>query len=128
MSISIYRTALLCLVIISVGRRKIRIQIIFQNEDDVVRNIHILNSLKEEINEGLHGIEFIVATKGSLVLIVDIMPEMLVTDEKFHMTLDFLLEKILENITTCTTETIDMVLLPEEGLSLIFLKYLIHDL
>ncbi|XP_052067787.1 uncharacterized protein LOC127707295 [Mytilus californianus] len=98
----------------SEGRQKIRVQIIFQSEDDVERNIHILNSLKDEINEGLHGIEFIVATKGSVVLIVDILLEMLETDEKFHTTLALFLEKILELIMTFTTETIDMVLSPVE--------------
>ncbi|CAC5385050.1 unnamed protein product [Mytilus coruscus] len=95
-------------------KQKVRVQIIFQNEEEVERNINILNSLKDEINEGLSGIEFIVATKGSVVLNVEILMEMFETDEKLQTTLDLFLEKILERIATSTIETIDMVLLPVE--------------
>ncbi|CAG2207195.1 unnamed protein product [Mytilus edulis] len=64
-------------------------------ENDVDSNIGLLNSLTEEINDGLIGIEFIVATKGSLVLIVDILLEMLETDNKNTSNPGFLfLEKI----------------------------------
>ncbi|CAG2238275.1 unnamed protein product [Mytilus edulis] len=45
------------------GRENIRVQIIFQNEEDLEKNIEILNSLTEEINEGLCNLEFTVATK-----------------------------------------------------------------
>lgn len=86
--------------------------IIFQNKEEVERNIDVLNSLKDEINNGLSGIEFIVATKGSVVLNIDILTEMFETDEKLQTTLDLFLEKIFEHITTFTTETIDIVLLP----------------
>lgn len=96
-------------MIISVGRQKIRVQIIFQNEDDVEINIHILNSLKEEINKGLHGIEFIVAMNGSIVLIVDILLKMLETDVKLQTIIALFLEKILERITILTTESMNMV-------------------
>ncbi|CAC5423738.1 unnamed protein product [Mytilus coruscus] len=95
-------------------RQKVRVQIIFQNQDDVDRNITILNSLKEEINEGLSGIEFIVATKGSIVLNVDILLEMMDTDEKLQTTQTLFLEKITERITTFTSETMDIVLFPVE--------------
>ncbi|VDI54895.1 Hypothetical predicted protein [Mytilus galloprovincialis] len=96
------------------GRQQVRVQIIFQNEEEVERNIVVLNSLTEEINEGLSGIEFIVATKGSLVLNVFILVEMLETDEKLLTTLAVFLEKILARITTVTSETIDIVVLPVE--------------
>ncbi|CAG2223693.1 unnamed protein product [Mytilus edulis] len=96
------------------GRQQVRVQIIFQNEEEVERNIVVLNSLTEEINEGLSGIEFIVATKGSLVLNVFILVEMLETDEKLLTTLAVFLEKILARITTVTSETIDIVVLPIE--------------
>ncbi|CAC5408318.1 unnamed protein product [Mytilus coruscus] len=76
------------------GRQKVRVQIIFQNEEEVERNINILNSLKDEINEGLSGTEFIVATKGSVVRNVEILMEMFETDEKLQTTLDLFLEKI----------------------------------
>lgn len=108
------------------GRHKIRIQIILQNEDDVESTIDILNSLKDNINEGLSGIEFIVATKGSIVLIVDIPLEMMETDELFHSTLTLFLRTILERISIYTTESIIMVLTHEEGLLLMFYRYLNH--
>ncbi|XP_076086394.1 uncharacterized protein LOC143057051 isoform X2 [Mytilus galloprovincialis] len=96
------------------GRQKVRVQIIVQTENDVDSNIGLLNSLTEEINNGLIGIEFIVATKGSLVLIVDILLEMLETDNKLLTTLALFLEKILARITIVTSETIDIVVLPVE--------------
>ncbi|XP_071144932.1 uncharacterized protein [Mytilus edulis] len=96
------------------GRQKVRVQIIFQKVDDVESNIGVLNSLTEEINNGLIGVEFIVATKGSLVLIVDILLEMLETDDQLLTTLALFLEKILARITTVTSETIDIVVLPVE--------------
>ncbi|XP_052079013.1 uncharacterized protein LOC127717274 [Mytilus californianus] len=96
------------------GRTKLRLQIIFQNDDEVEKTVKILNSLKEEINEGLYGIEFIVAEKGSVILTVDILAETLETDEKLHATLALFVEKILKRITTSTTESIDMVVLPVE--------------
>ncbi|CAC5400904.1 AASDH [Mytilus coruscus] len=94
------------------GRQQIRVQIIFQNEDDVERTIDILNSLKDNINEGLSGIEFIVATKGSIVLYVDILLEMMETDELLQSTLTLFLRKIVERITISATESIKIVLLP----------------
>ncbi|CAC5413888.1 unnamed protein product [Mytilus coruscus] len=96
------------------GRQKSSVQIVFQNEADVESNIEVLNSLKEEINEGLIGIEFIVATEGSVVLNVDILLEMFETDDKLLTTLTLFLEKILARITVFPTETIDIVLLPVE--------------
>ncbi|XP_063409116.1 uncharacterized protein LOC134692588 [Mytilus trossulus] len=96
------------------GRPEIRVQIIFQKEEDVGNNIEILNSLKEEINEGLSGIEFIVATKGSVVLNVDILLEMLETDEKLQTILILFLERILERIPAFSSETIDILVLPVE--------------
>lgn len=99
-----------------VGRPEIRVQIIFQKEDDVENNIEILNSLKEEINDGLSGVEFIVATKGSVVLNVDILLEMLETDEKLQTTLILFLEKILKCIPAFSPETIGILVLPVEVL------------
>ncbi|XP_052102934.1 uncharacterized protein LOC127736429 [Mytilus californianus] len=52
----------------SKGREKVRVQIIFQTESDIERTIDILNSLRDDINKGLSGIEFIVAKKGSIVI------------------------------------------------------------
>ncbi|CAC5407291.1 unnamed protein product [Mytilus coruscus] len=95
-------------------RRKVRVQIIFQNNADIERTIDILNSLKDEINENLSGIEFIVATKGSIILDTDIFLEILETDALLQSTLTIFLQKILERITISNTESIDMVLLPVE--------------
>ncbi|CAG2209328.1 unnamed protein product [Mytilus edulis] len=92
------------------GRHKVRVQIIFQTEDDIESNVDVLNSLKEEINEGLSGIDLIVATKGSLVLNVDILLEILETDDKLFKTLALFLEKILARSTVLYTEAIDIVL------------------
>ncbi|XP_052081918.1 uncharacterized protein LOC127719719 [Mytilus californianus] len=96
------------------GREKVRVQITFQNEEDVETTINILNSLKVEINEGLAGIEFIVATSGSVILNVDIMLKMLETDERLQTTMALFIEKILELFTTTPTESIAIVLLPVE--------------
>ncbi|XP_071140272.1 uncharacterized protein [Mytilus edulis] len=96
------------------GRQTVRLQIIFETEDDVEKNIDILNSFKDEINECLTGIEFIVATKGSIVLNADISLEMIKTDELLQSTVVLFLEKILERIKTFATESIEMVLLPIE--------------
>lgn len=98
------------------GRQKVRVQIIFQNKEAVERNIDVLNSLKDEINKGLSGIEFIVATRGSVVLNVDILMEMFETDGKLQKTLVLFLKQILEHINAFTTKTIDTVLLPVEGM------------
>ncbi|CAC5405962.1 unnamed protein product [Mytilus coruscus] len=94
----------------SAGRRKVRLQIIFQYEDDVEGTVHILNSFKDEINEGLIGVEFIVATKGSIVLDVDILLEMMETDEILQTSLASFLEKILKCIPISCTDSIDIVL------------------
>ncbi|CAG2195038.1 unnamed protein product [Mytilus edulis] len=66
------------------GREKIRIQIIFENQSDGEKNTNTLNAIKDQINEGLSGIEFISATQG--------------------------MEKISELITLSTTERIDIIL------------------
>ncbi|CAG2189719.1 unnamed protein product [Mytilus edulis] len=95
----------------SEGRRTVRLKIIFQNEKDVEKTIGILNSLKDEINKDLSGIEFIVATKGSIVLHIDILPQMLETDLLFQYTLNLFLRRILKLITTADTESMNMVLL-----------------
>ncbi|XP_063418398.1 uncharacterized protein LOC134701193 isoform X1 [Mytilus trossulus] len=95
-------------------RRKVRVQIIFQNEADTDRTIDILNSIKDEINDNLSGIEFIVATKGSIVLTADVLVEILEIDELFQSTLTLFLRKLLERIPTSNTESIDMLVLPVE--------------
>lgn len=97
-------------------RRKVRVQIIFQNETDTDRTIDILNSIKDEIHDNLSGIEFIVATKGSKVLTADVLVEILETDELFQSTMTLFLRKIMERIPTSNTESIDMIVLPVEGL------------
>ncbi|VDI40380.1 Hypothetical predicted protein [Mytilus galloprovincialis] len=94
------------------GRRKVRVQIIFQNEENVEATIDILNSLKDEINKDLSGIEFIVATKGSIVLHVEILVILLETDQLLQSTLALFFRKILERITTFDAESIDLVLIP----------------
>ncbi|CAC5383542.1 unnamed protein product [Mytilus coruscus] len=96
------------------GRQKVRVQIIFQCESDVEKTIDILNSLRDEINAGLSGIEFIVANKGSIILNVDLALDSLETDERLLSTIALFLGKIIEPITTCPTERIDMVLVPIE--------------
>lgn len=79
------------------------------------KTISILNSLRDEINKDLSGIEFIVATKGSIVLEIDILPKLLETDELLKTNLIVLLKKILECITTSNTGSIDITVLPIEG-------------
>lgn len=103
-------------------RRKVRLQIIFQTEADTERIVGILNSLKDDINDNLSGIEFIVASKGSIVLITDVLVEMLETDQLFQSSLTIFLRTILERITTSNTESIDIIVLPVEGLWLIFIR------
>ncbi|XP_071146855.1 uncharacterized protein [Mytilus edulis] len=98
------------------GRQKVRVQIIFQNEN-VEANIDILNSLKDEINRDLSGIEFIEATKGSIILHIDVLPQTLETDEILQSTLTLFLRKILERITTSNTDSIDVIVLPVEELT-----------
>ncbi|CAG2205718.1 unnamed protein product [Mytilus edulis] len=93
-------------------KRKVRVQIIFQTEEEVETTIDILNSLRDEINKDLGGIEFIVATKGSIVLHVEILAILLETDQLLQSTLTLFLRRILERITTFNTETIDLVLIP----------------
>ncbi|VDI34330.1 Hypothetical predicted protein [Mytilus galloprovincialis] len=93
-------------------KRKVRVQIIFQHEEEVETTIDILNSLRDEINKDLSGIEFIVATKGSIVLHVEILIILLETDQLLQSTLILFLRRILERITTVNTESIDMVLIP----------------
>lgn len=110
-----YITAIKYLGLFCVGRRKLSLQIIFQNEDDCDATVNILNSLKAEINDGLSGIEFIIATKGSLILDVYILLKMMETDEILQCTLTLFVEKILEHITISTPESIDMIVLPVEG-------------
>ncbi|XP_063398430.1 uncharacterized protein LOC134683205 isoform X2 [Mytilus trossulus] len=46
---------------------KLRIQIIFQNKEDVESTTDILNSLRDDINKNLSGIEFIVAIKDDSI-------------------------------------------------------------
>ncbi|XP_063410697.1 uncharacterized protein LOC134693727 [Mytilus trossulus] len=99
------------------GRRKVRVQIIFQKESDIGNTIDILNSLKTEINEDLSGIEFIVATRGSIVLNVEIFQEMMETNEILQSTLSLFIGKILKIIQTSSIESIDMVILPVEEYS-----------
>ncbi|XP_076086758.1 uncharacterized protein LOC143057341 [Mytilus galloprovincialis] len=93
-------------------KRKVRVQIIFQYEEEVETTIDILNSLRDEINKDLSGIEFIVATKGSVVLHVEILAVFLETDQLLQSTLILFLRRILERITTFNTKTIDLVLIP----------------
>ncbi|CAG2214772.1 unnamed protein product [Mytilus edulis] len=69
---------------------------------------------EEEINNDLSGIEFIVASEGSVVLHVELLVQLLETDELLQSTLTLFLRKILERIPTSNTESIDMVLLPVE--------------
>lgn len=90
---------------------------------DVERAVDILNSLKDEINEGLNGIEFVVAAKGSIVLDVDIQQEMMKTDEILQTTLTLFFGKILKYISTSETKSVDVVLIPKEGLSYIDLFF-----
>ncbi|XP_076103272.1 uncharacterized protein LOC143072293 isoform X2 [Mytilus galloprovincialis] len=99
------------------GREKIRIQIIFENQSDGEKNTNILNAIKDEINEGLSGIEFISATQGSLIVNVDVLLEMMKTDEYLQSTIASLVEKISEHITLSTTERIDIILSHTEEFS-----------
>ncbi|XP_071170985.1 uncharacterized protein [Mytilus edulis] len=92
------------------GREKIRIQIIFENQSDGEKNTNTLNAIKDQINEGLSGIEFISATQGSLILNVDVLLEMMKTDDFLQSAIASLVEKISELITLSTTERIDIIL------------------
>lgn len=101
-------------------KKMVPLQIIFENISDVDRTTDILNSLKNDINKALCGIEFVVAEKGSIVLNVDLRLDMLETDERLQSILALLLEEIL-NRMTLTVDSIDIVLILVEGLSNILL-------
>lgn len=90
------------------------------------RTANIMNILRDEINEGLSGIEFIVASKGSLVIDINIILVILETDEMLQSTLASFLEKMRPHIMTFHTTDIAMVLLPVECLSFMFQKLAIY--
>ncbi|XP_071150437.1 uncharacterized protein [Mytilus edulis] len=47
------------------GNEKFRVQIVLQTESDMnAKTVSILNSFRDEINEGLEGIDFVVASSG----------------------------------------------------------------
>ncbi|CAG2189517.1 unnamed protein product [Mytilus edulis] len=93
------------------GRQKVRVHIILQTEADVERTIDILNSLKNEINQGLSGIEFIVAQKGCIVLNIALWIDLLETDERLQSVLALFMEKILEHMMTSIAQSSDIVIL-----------------
>lgn len=98
----------------SEGRKIVSIQIILQRESDRESTIDILNSLKDEINEGLIGIEFIEAELGSIKLTVKLMLDRLETDDRLLSTLGSFLEKILNHISEIPANGIEMVLVTKE--------------
>lgn len=102
-----------------VGRQKVRVQIIvYRGETDIERTIGLLNSLKDEINDGLCGIEFIVATRGSIVLDVDISLDVIERNTILQSTLVLFMNRIYERITTYSSIRTDIVLKFVEGLLL----------
>lgn len=112
----------------NVERRKVRLQIILENDREAEKITDIFNSLKDDINKGLSGIEFIVATQGSIILNVDIFIEMMETDQILRSTLVLFLERVLEHIETHMIGNINVVLLPIEGMSFMLHEWFHHDL
>lgn len=82
------------------------------------RTVNILNSLRDEINRGLKGIDFVFAFTGSVVLCVDILVEEMETDEKLHLLLFSFMKKIIqtEGIKVPSTEYVNVVLTHSEGI------------
>ncbi|CAC5361535.1 unnamed protein product [Mytilus coruscus] len=99
------------------GKTKIHVQIVFQRESDIERHVTLLNSLKHEINEGLTGIEFIVASQGSIVLHVTLSIDIIETDELLKSSLTLFLRKILDNIDNSSAEIVDVVLILDEEMT-----------
>ncbi|CAG2187588.1 unnamed protein product [Mytilus edulis] len=95
------------------GNEKFRVQIVLQTESDMNdRTVSILNSLKDEINQGLKGIDFVFASSGSIVLCVDILVEEMQTDEKMLLVLYSFINKIIETkIIDVSSAEVDAVLI-----------------
>lgn len=78
--------------------------------------VGILNFLKDEINQGLKGIEFIVATHGSIILWVDVLAEKMETDDKLQYLLLSFIKKILGFIDVSPIENVEVVVILSGGL------------
>lgn len=93
-----------------------------QTESDINdTTVSILNSIKDEINQGLKGIEFIVAVKGSIILYVDILAEKLETDDKLQSLLLSFIKTIVGIIDVSPTENVEAVLILSGGLYVVIL-------
>lgn len=95
-----------------------RVQIVFQTESDMNDiPVSILNSLRDEINQGLKGIHFVCASSGSIVLCVDILVDEMQTDEKMQLVLYSFINTILETkiINVSSAGYVDVVLIYSEG-------------
>ncbi|XP_076089018.1 uncharacterized protein LOC143059415 [Mytilus galloprovincialis] len=99
------------------GNDKLRVQIVFQTESDMNDiPVSILNSLRDEINQGLNGINFVCASSGSIVLCVDILVDEMQTDEKMQLVLYSFINTILETkiISVSSAGYVDVVLIYSE--------------
>ncbi|XP_071149102.1 uncharacterized protein [Mytilus edulis] len=99
------------------GNEKFRVRIVLKTESDMNdRTVSILNSLRDEINQGLNGIDFVFASPGSIVLCVDILVKEMQTDEKMELVLYLLINKIFESkiIDVSSTGYVDVVLIHSE--------------
>lgn len=100
------------------GNEKCHVQIILQTESEMNdKTASILNNLKDEINLGLTGIEFLVAKDGSVVLSVNMLVKNMETDKELQIALVSLFEAIVCNrIDFFLTEYVDAYLIFSEGL------------
>ncbi|VDI17206.1 Hypothetical predicted protein, partial [Mytilus galloprovincialis] len=99
------------------GNEKFRVQIVLQTESDMNdKTVSILNSLRDEINQGLNGIDFVFASSGSIVLCVDILVAEMQTDEKMQLVLYSFMNTIIETkiISISSAGYVDVVLIYSE--------------
>ncbi|CAG2213112.1 unnamed protein product [Mytilus edulis] len=99
-------------------KEKCRVNIVFQTKSDIndIAVISILNSLRDEINQGLNGIDFVFASSGSIVLCVDILVDEMQTDEKMQLVLYSFINTIIETkiISVSSAGYVDVVLIYSE--------------
>lgn len=80
------------------------------------RTVGILNFLKDEINQGLRGIEFVIASHGSIILWVDVLAKKMETDDKLQYVFLSFIKKILGFIDVSPSENVEVVVLLSGGL------------
>ncbi|XP_052080672.1 ankyrin-3-like [Mytilus californianus] len=80
------------------------------------KTVSILNSLRDEINQGLKGIDFVFASSGSIVFCVDILVKEMQTDETMQLVIYSFINRIIETKTVVVSSTgyVDVVLIHSE--------------